>query len=180
MEVVLLYQAVQCFRAYSAVRDGSKKNGAGGGSGVLERYDITDRVEHDKKADDKRGSKAYPSRTSFGQRWEIAEKHGIDTGPLKILGIPISGMMYYVNWVLTNAQLELLAADVSVVDYDYGDRKKHGKGEYDDRPASSEDIRKANQKWLERYGSDKDAGSGISAIDILGGSATAGVGVKLK
>lgn len=102
----------------------AQKNGAGGCGGVLERYNVTDRIEHDEKADDKSGSRAYPSRTTFGQRWEIASKHGIDTGPLKLFGIPISGMMYYVNWVLTNAQLELLAADVSVVDYNYNDKKE--------------------------------------------------------
>lgn len=89
-------------------------------------------------------------------------------------------MMYYVNWVLTNAQLELIASDVSVVDYGHGSRKKRGKGEFDDTPASSESIRKANEEWLAKYGNDKDAGTGIAIGDILGGGMKADIGVKLK
>ena len=90
-------------------------------------------------------------------------------------------MMYYVNWVLTTAQLELLAADVSVVDYDYGDKKKHGKGEFDDTPASEEDVRKANREWIEKYGDGEDAGKGISIGDVLGGgSLNMGAGIKVN
>ena len=47
-------------------------------------------------------------------------------------------MMYYVNWKLTIAQLELIAADVSVVDYSYGrkkDKKRGRKGEFNDTKA---------------------------------------------
>ncbi len=91
-------------------------------------------------------------------------------------------MMYYVNWVLTNAQLELLAADVSVVDYNYGDKKqgKKKKGAFDDRPASSENIRKANEEWIAKYGTGENAGKGLSINDILGSGIKADVGVKLR
>ena len=88
-------------------------------------------------------------------------------------------MMYYVNWVLTSAQLELLAADVSVVDYGTKRDKKRGKGDFDDTPASAESIRKANDAWLEKYGSGEDAGKGLAIGDILGGGFKADVGVKL-
>jgi hypothetical protein len=63
-------------------------------------------------------------------------------------------MLWYVNWKLTNAQLELIAADVSVVDYGYGrkNKKKVKKGEFNDATASTADVDKARNEWLERYG----------------------------
>lgn len=87
-------------------------------------------------------------------------------------------MMYYVNWVLTTAQLELLAADVSVVDYDYGDkkRKKSKKGEFDDTPASVSSIDDANRRWNENHSGD---GGWMDISDVLGGMEQ-GVGVKLN
>jgi len=87
-------------------------------------------------------------------------------------------MMYYVNWKLTIAQLELIAADVSVVDYNYGKNKKK-KGEYDNTPADTEQVEKAAKEWTERYGDGKDAGTGLSIGDVLGGSMKADVGVKV-
>lgn len=86
-------------------------------------------------------------------------------------------MMYYMNWVLTNAQIELITADVSVVDYDYGKKKK--KSEYDDTPADSKDVKEANERWLDKYGNNKNAGTGLSIGDVLGGNVKADVGVKL-
>ena len=87
-------------------------------------------------------------------------------------------MMYYANWVLTQAQLELIASDVSVVDYGTSDKKRN-KGEHDDTPADSESIQKANEKWIEKYGTGENAGSGLSVGDIIGGGFKA-VGVKLE
>jgi len=87
-------------------------------------------------------------------------------------------MMYYVNWVLTTAQLELLASDVSVVDYDYK-KEKSKKGEFDDTPADQEAIRKANEEWKERYGDGENAGAGIDIGDILKGGMKGNVGVKI-
>lgn len=180
VEVVLLHTAVQFRGIDSVVCDGSKKNSIAGSDGLLELYDITNRIKGHSKDDDKGGSKPYPSRTSYGQRWEIAQKHGIDTGPLKFLGIPISGMMYYMNWVLTNAQIELITADVSVVDYNYGKKnRKRKRGEYDNRSADSKSVRKAGEQWLQRYGDKKDAGQGLSVGDILGSGMKTGVGVKM-
>lgn len=86
--------------------------------------------------------------------------------------------MYYVNWVLTTAQLELLASDVSVVDY--GTDKKRKKGEYDNTPADSESIRKANEDWLSRYGDGENAGKNIAFSDIFRGKKVDDIGVKLK
>jgi ribosomal protein L13E len=88
-------------------------------------------------------------------------------------------MMYYVNWVLTTAQLELIAADVSVVDYNYGKDRKMKKGDYDNTPADAEKVRKAARQWTERYGDGKDAGTGLSIGDILSGGMKADVGVKI-
>ena len=90
--------------------------------------------------------------------------------------------MYYVNWVLTTAQLELLASDVSVVDYNYKKEKKmkKNKGEFDDTPASRSAIADANREWKERHGDDERGARGLSMKDILGGGFSAGVGVKIK
>ena len=92
-------------------------------------------------------------------------------------------MMYYVNWKLTNAQLELIAADVSVVDYDYKkekNRKKRVKGEHDDTPASRSALREAADDWKERHGEDESGAKGLSMADILGKNVNEGVTVKIK
>lgn len=85
------------------------------------------------------------------------------------------------DWVLTSAQIELLASDVSVVDYGSGkkDKKKHKKGTFDNTKADTEDVLKAGDEWLKKYGDGKDAGKGLSIGDILGGGFRADVGVKL-
>ena len=83
--------------------------------------------------------------------------------------------MYYVNWVLTNAQLELIASDVSVVDYNYGrkNKKKGKKGEFNDAKASSRDVENARKKWLDRYGDQSDQpAQPLSIGSVFGGSLT--------
>jgi hypothetical protein len=79
-------------------------------------------------------------------------------------------MLYYVNWKLTNAQLELIAADVSVVDYNYGDKKKKRKkkGEFDDTKANKTDVRNAAEQWRKRY-ANADS-TGIELGDVFAGS----------
>ena len=92
--------------------------------------------------------------------------------------------MYYVNWVLTTAQLELLAADVSVVDYgnhkQKKDKKKRKKGEFDDTAADKKALREAANDWKERYGEDESGATGLSISDILGKNAKSEVAVKVK
>lgn len=75
-------------------------------------------------------------------------------------------MNYYMNWVLTNAQIELIASDVSVVDYDFKkEKKKHKKGEFNNTPASASAVMDAAKRWSERYGEDGDGRIGdISQI----------------
>ena len=87
--------------------------------------------------------------------------------------------MYYVNWVLTSAQLDLIAADVSVVDYSYGrkkDKKSGRKGEFNDEKASMDDVNKAREEWLRKYGQQseeqKPATGGISIGSVFGGKLT--------
>lgn len=86
------------------------------------------------------------------------------------------------NWVLTNAQIELIAADVSVVDYNYGkkDKKMKKKGEFDNTKADASEVRKAGEEWLKKYGDGKDAGQGLSVGDILNSDFKADVGIKLE
>lgn len=84
------------------------------------------------------------------------------------------------NWILTNAQIELIVSDVSVVDYNSSNmKKKHKKGEFDDTPASSSSIKKANEEWKEKYGDGENAGKGLSISDVLGNSLKSDVGIKL-
>jgi len=101
--------------------------------------------------------------------------------PLRFLGIPISGVGYYMDWVLTNAQIELIAADVSVVDYDYGkeDKKKRKKGEFDDAKADARAVRKAAEKWTERHGDGDNAGW-VNLKDIIGNGMKQDVGIKIE
>lgn len=85
------------------------------------------------------------------------------------------------NWVLTNAQIEMIASDVSVVDYDCNDKKKkHKRGEFDSTKADPTAVRKANEAWLSRYGNQENAGSGLSVDDILGNGMVANIGVRLE
>jgi hypothetical protein len=103
---------------------------------------------------------------------------------LKLLGIPISGMMYYVNWKLTTAQLELLASDVSVVDYGSHkkkkEQKKRKKGEFDDTAADKKALKEAAEDWKERHGEDESGATGLSIMGILGKNAKSDVAVKIK
>lgn len=94
-------------------------------------------------------------------------------------------MMYYVNWVLTTAQLELLAADVSVVDYGNHkkkkeEKKKRKKGEFDDTAADKKALKEAAEDWKERHGEDESGATGLSITDILGKNAKSDVAVKIK
>ena len=101
--------------------------------------------------------------------------------PLRIFGIPVTRPGYYMNCVLTNAQIELIAADVGVVDYGYDKKKmkKKKKGEFDNTPASSSSIADANKEWVKKDGTDEGAGQGLSANDILGAQFTQNTGIRL-
>lgn len=93
-------------------------------------------------------------------------------------------MMYYVNWKLTTAQLELLASDVSVVDYGSNkkkeEKKKRKKGEFDDTSADKKALKEAAEDWKERYGEDESGATGLSIMGILGKNAKSDVAVKVK
>lgn len=88
-------------------------------------------------------------------------------------------MMYYMNWVLTNAQIELITADVSVIDY--GTMKKgKKKHDFDDSDADEQQVQKAGQQWVEKYGTGEGAGTNLSLNDIFGGNVKADIGIKLE
>ena len=93
--------------------------------------------------------------------------------------------MYYVNWVLTTAQLELLAADVSVVDYGNHkkkkvEKKKRKKGEFDDTAADKNAHKVAAEDWKKLHGDDESGATGLSIMGILGKNAKSEVAVKVK
>ena len=110
---------------------------------------------------DKRGSRAYPSRTSYGQTWEIGKSYPWLTEPLRVFGIPISKPLFGIYWVLTNAQIELLAMDVSIVvtDYDKDNKEKKHDTKNFKSPSVSE-IEDAAKRWKDKYG------NGETAINI--------------
>lgn len=101
--------------------------------------------------------------------------------PLRFLGIPISRPGYYMYWVLTNAQIELIASDVSVVDYDYGKDKdkKRRKGDFDNTKADGNAVRKAAKEWTERHGDGENAGW-VDIGSILGNGMKQDVGVNIE
>lgn len=101
--------------------------------------------------------------------------------PLRIFGIPVTSPGYYMNCVLTNAQIELIAADVSVVDYDYGkdDKKKRMKGDFDNTKADAGAVRRAAEKWTERHGDGENAGW-VNIKDILGDGMKTETGFKIE
>lgn len=70
-------------------------------------------------------------------------------------------MMYYMNWKLTNAQIELIASDVSVIDYHTGKVDKKSK------KITKKDIMKADREWKAKYGDSTDAGKNIDIKDVL-------------
>lgn len=84
---------------------------------------------------------------------------------------------------MTNAQIELMAADVSVVDYDYGDdkkKKKRKKWEFDDTKANAESVKKAADEWVKKYGDKGEKAGWCNLKDVLGGNMTTGVGIKIE
>lgn len=75
--------------------------------------------------------------------------------PMRFLGIPITPIGYGMNNLITKAQFELLAIDVSVTDY--GTTKKKGKRDLKDKfedfgDADAADVQNAGERWLEKYG----------------------------
>ena len=135
-----------------------KKNSSGR---LLDRYHISDRDEGHDDDNDKRGSRAYPSRTSYGQTWEIGKSYPWLTEPLRVFGIPISKPLFGIYWVLTNAQIELLAMDVSIVvtDCDKDNKEKKHDTKNFKSPSVSE-IEDAAKRWKDKYG------NGETAINI--------------
>ena len=84
------------------------------------------------------------------------------------------------NCVLTNAQIELIASDVSVVDYDYKkDKPKKKKGEFDNTKADSRQVKQANEQWLKEHGDGDNAGW-VSLNNILGNGLKQDIGVNIE
>ena len=156
--LVLLYQTIWRSLADEGYSCRQKKNSSGR---LLDSYHISDRDEGHDDDNDKRGSRAYPSRTSYGQTWEIGKSYPWLTEPLRVFGIPISKPLFGIYWVLTNAQIELLAMDVSIVvtDCDKDNKEKKHDTKNFKSPSVSE-IEDAAKRWKNKYG------NGETAINI--------------
>ena len=99
--------------------------------------------------------------TAMKDTWEIGKSYPWLTEPLRLFGIPISKPLFGIYWVLTNAQIELLAMDVSIV---VTDCDKDSKGKKHDtknfKSPSVSDIEDAAKRWKDKYG------NGETAINI--------------
>ena len=95
------------------------------------------------------------------QTWEIGKSYPWLTEPLRVFGIPISKPLFGIYWVLTNAQIELLAMDVSIVvtDCDKDNKEKKHDTKNFKSPSVSE-IEDAAKRWKDKYG------NGETAINI--------------
>ena len=78
---------------------------------VLSAYHISDRDDGRDDGDDKGGSKSYPSRTSWGAAYSLAEKFGF----LFERKFGIRAYDYW--WGYTAAQIGLMVADQPLVMY---------------------------------------------------------------
>lgn len=118
---------------------------------MVYKYHIADRDEGDNDADDESGSRSYPSRTYWGQKWELCKDFPWLAQPFRIFGIAITPPFYYLD-NLTLAQVAIMASDRSIIVYD----KKKTKG----KDASGRDIEfeapsrnainDAAKRWAER------------------------------
>lgn len=126
-----------------------KKNSS---ESILRSYHITDRDEGHDDDDDEGGGKQYPSRTFYGQAWEITKNHPWLTEPLRFLGLPITPPFYGLNWTLTNAQVQLMCFDTPITVYPKNKgKKKSGKGKSQFSSPSTSKIEAAAQEWKEKY-----------------------------
>lgn len=118
----------------------------------MHSYHISDRDEGHDNDDDEGGSKAFPSRETWGAAWSIGEKHPSLTEPLILFfglwRIPMWG--YY--WQYTLAQIELLSVDGPLISYNRKNRTKDNKS----APAvRAEDVNRKVKEWQEKYGGGK-------------------------
>ncbi len=94
---------------------------------LLLQYHIADRNEGNDDVDEQGGSRSFPSRTFYGQQWEICKERPWLAEPLRFLGIPITPPFYYLLR-MSCRQVELMCADCAVTVYPKTDTVKDGKG----------------------------------------------------
>ena len=85
---------------------------------MLAAYHISDRDDGRADDDDDGGSKSYPSRTSWGAAYSLAEKYPF----LFERRYGIAAYDYW--WGYTSAQIDLMVADQPLIVY-RKDKKKH-------------------------------------------------------
>lgn len=80
--------------------------------------------------------------------------------PLRFMGIPISKPLFGIYWLLTNAQVELLMTDVSIIVS--GHDKPKGKKDF--KKPSVRDIEEAANRWKDKY---KDGATVINIDEYI-------------
>ena len=135
-------------------------------TGILECYHVLDRNERHDNDDDEKGSRTYPSRTSAGAAFANGEKHPELTRPLILLWGMINIPNWYMDWVLTCAQYELLMCDAPIVVYDKADteQKTHTAKEMEDLKRKWEEKRKEQEMKGQRLSLNDFIVNGINAI----------------
>lgn len=115
-------------------------------------YHIVDRDERSDDEYDEKGSTSYPSRTSWGGAYSLAEKFPF----LFERRFGIRAYDYW--WGYTEAQIDLMAADQPIVVYHHDDdRPKHTKKKMDD----------FYEKWLAKKKGKSAVGEKISLSGYL-------------
>ena len=122
-------------------------------SGVLAAYHISDRDDGLDDDDDKKRSKSYPSRTSWGGAFSLAEKFPF----LFERRYGIAAYDYW--WGYSSAQIDLMAVDqpLATCPREKDGEKKHSKEEMDDM----------YERWAAKKNGSTLAGKKISLGDYL-------------
>lgn len=118
-------------------------------------YHILDRDDGHDDGDDKGGSKAYPSRTSYGAAFSLEEKH-------PHLFCTRYGVRAYNYWNgYTRAQIKLMTLDMPVVSYGKP-KEKDGKTRLTSKQAAD-----MWSEWERQRGGESLAGKGNISLENI-------------
>ena len=122
-------------------------------SSVLAAYHISDRDDGLDDDDDEKRSKSYPSRTSWGGAFSLAEKFPF----LFERRYGIAAYDYW--WGYSSAQIDLMAVDQPLVSYP---REKDG-----DKKHSKDEMDSVHDRWAAKKKGRRLVGEKISLGDYL-------------
>ena len=122
---------------------------------ILTHYHIIDRDNRPTDDDEESGSTSYPSRTTWGAGYSLAEKYNF----LFERKFFIRAFDYW--WGYTSAQIDLMISDVPLVVY---------KSANTDNNHTADEMAEIQQRWLESRKQGSLAGKTLTLNDILNGN----------